>query len=77
MTQTVTSAPFQRRPSPDGKPLNALSQRITTRADDPTGNVSHGLAVGPDGTPPEPLDPVRLDDLGAPPAPRPQGVATR
>src|SRR5262249_15593757 len=74
VTQTITSQPFQLAFDPDESHIYVISQRVTTNANDPTGNFLHTLAVNPDGTLREPGDPFDLRTIGVPPATRPQGV---
>jgi hypothetical protein len=74
MTQTYTSQPFQEALAPDEQNLYVISQRATTNATDPNGNVLHTLDVATDGSIAEPAETIDLGTLGVPPIARPHGV---
>jgi DNA-binding beta-propeller fold protein YncE len=67
----TTSESFEEELSADGKYLYILSQRSTTNAADPSGNVLHVLTVGSDGHVTETVPDVKIAvSLGS----RPQGI---
>ena len=67
----TTSESFEEELSADGKYLYVLSQRSTTNAADPSGNVLHVLTIGSDGHVTETVPDVKISvSLGS----RPQGI---
>lgn len=73
-TITITSQPSHMAFDPSGEVLYVVSQRVTTNADDPTGNFLHVLEIAEDGTLSERADPVDLSDLLGSALARPQGI---
>jgi hypothetical protein len=72
--QTLTSLPSQVTIDATGQHLYVLSQRVTTNATDPKGNLLHVLDIGVKGRLTEDVAPTDLAADGVPSTARPQGL---